>query len=459
VKPNRYPGLFAAAGFAAFIIALSVPDSRLRAEAVTLPLEVEVAVLAAAAVDSSDAQPVAIARAEAVTWSDGCLGVLTPGVACTLALVEGYVAWVTAGTQGYRYHTNLDGSSVLLGATIDADVISTSPLPEGALPRAIDVGVIRGSIPTPGSIGLLVLLDTTPPEAITSELLAGGCAVESLATLQEETWHIWIPGAPAPINAAFPASTLGPLTPFFVRCAAVAPQPASTVEPTAPSQLMYFETLPPGSELPSGAECAQLVHQAPEVRSNNTVYNQTRGFGDQLPIDGASDAFQQEYSARVDGDFVGTTDEIIQWASCKWGFDEDISRAKAWTESAWRQWLGGDSTSSSSSCSRIGMIAPCDQSWGLMQVKGTVHEGTYPRARVSTAFNLDYALAWQRACLEGDFTWLTDTGAEQSGEYRAGELWGCLGAWFSGTWNTAGSTEYQDRAWGNLQSRPWEDLQ
>ena len=27
-------------------------------------------------------------------------------------------------------------------------------------------------------------------------------------------------------------------------------------------------------------------------------------------------------------------------------------------------------------------------------------------SRQSTPFNVDYALAWQRACFDGDFTWL-----------------------------------------------------
>ena len=31
----------------------------------------------------------------------------------------------------------------------------------------------------------------------------------------------------------------------------------------------------------------------------------------------------------VDGDFAGTTDQLIQWAACKWGIDEDIVRAPA----------------------------------------------------------------------------------------------------------------------------------
>ena len=38
---------------------------------------------------------------------------------------------------------------------------------------------------------------------------------------------------------------------------------------------------------------------------------------------------------RVTGNFTGTTDEIIQWAACKWGIDEDIVRAQMAKESWW----------------------------------------------------------------------------------------------------------------------------
>ena len=43
------------------------------------------------------------------------------------------------------------------------------------------------------------------------------------------------------------------------------------------------------------------------------------------------------YVSRVDGNFTGTTDEILQWGACKWGFDEDLVRAIAATETWWKQ--------------------------------------------------------------------------------------------------------------------------
>lgn len=179
----------------------------------------------------------------------------------------------------------------------------------------------------------------------------------------------------------------------------------------------HFSTLPPGSALPSGAECASRVRRASwEPRPENNPANQTRGHVTGAIIDGASDAFNARVSGKIDGDFTGTTDEIIQWGACKWGFDEDIVRAVAVVESWWTQSTVGDNGAS----------------YGLLQVRGTVHLDTFPLSRDSTAYNVDYSLAWRRACYEGEFTWLN--GSSKGGGYAKGDEWGCVGAWFSGDW-------------------------
>ena len=43
------------------------------------------------------------------------------------------------------------------------------------------------------------------------------------------------------------------------------------------------------------------------------------------------------YTSHVSGNFVGSTDEIIQWAAWKWGVDEDVIRSVAVTESDWHR--------------------------------------------------------------------------------------------------------------------------
>ena len=86
-------------------------------------------------------------------------------------------------------------------------------------------------------------------------------------------------------------------------------------------------------------------------------------------------------------------------------------------------------------------------------MKKSVHIGTYPISAASTAFNLDYSLAWRRACYEGDFTWLNDPG--KRGGYGAGDEWGCMGGWFSGDWYDGGAQDYINKVRGHYSSQIW----
>ena len=53
-------------------------------------------------------------RFEAVTWRDSCMGVVTPGVGCLEVITPGYRIVLEAGGAQYEYHTNQDGSRVVL---------------------------------------------------------------------------------------------------------------------------------------------------------------------------------------------------------------------------------------------------------------------------------------------------------------------------------------------------------
>jgi autotransporter family porin len=217
------------------------------------------------------------------------------------------------------------------------------------------------------------------------------------------------------------------------------------------ADVRYFPTLPPGSALPSGAACAEQVRRSPwEPRPDNSAANQmlgTRG----VRVDGADHELGSEIAQRIDGDFTGTTDEILQWGACKWGFDENITRARAVQESSWRQAKQSDDTNLPRLCAVIGKGAPCPQSYGILQVKGTVHNGTYPLAERSTAFNVDYAMGWLRDCYEGAFShWLGYS-------YRAGDEWGCVGAWYSGQWHDDGAKEYIEKVKRILEQQVWRN--
>ena len=211
----------------------------------------------------------------------------------------------------------------------------------------------------------------------------------------------------------------------------------------------YFATLPPGSILPSDADCAARVRRVPrEPRPDNAVANNTKG------ITGSWPTSLGPYSPRVSGGYTGTTDEILQWGACKWGLDEDIQRARAVTESSWHQSTLGDRTSDATACSKIGQSAPCYQSYGLLQVKGSVHTGTYPISQLSTAFNVDWSMAWQRSCFDGYFTWL-GTQPESTRPYAAGDIWGCVGAWYSGNWYDSLAQSYIASVKHHLQNKTW----
>jgi len=178
------------------------------------------------------------------------------------------------------------------------------------------------------------------------------------------------------------------------------------------------------------------VRPATEVRGANSTANNTKGTS---PHD--------EYP-RVTGNFTGTTDQIIQWAACKWGIDEDIARAQASKESWWFQRNLGDWTSNPSACApnhpigADGQSGLCPESVGLMQVRWQYHQAAFEgnNALNSTAYNLDYAYAMWRECFEGRVTWLNTV--ERGATYAAGDAWGCTGVWFSGRWYTQPAVDY-----------------
>ncbi len=193
-----------------------------------------------------------------------------------------------------------------------------------------------------------------------------------------------------------------------------------------------FPLLAPDSPLPSGEECAARVQRdAWEPRPENARANSTRPQGSApygmgtwftAAADGAA------YRGRVDGDFTGTTDEIIQWASCKWGFPTDLNRAQAVTETTWRQSFIGDA----------------GQSFGLYQMKRTVWGG-HPNSEVSTAFVADWAMGLRRACYDGAM-WYPQL---------RGNLDACVGVHFSGDPAEATWRAYVDEVRRYERDKPW----
>lgn len=144
--------------------------------------------------------------------------------------------------------------------------------------------------------------------------------------------------------------------------------------------------------------------------------------------------------ANITGGFRGTTDEIIQWAAHKWGIEDDIIRGVAVKESYWNQDAVGD-------WDRWGT----PRAFGLTQVRRDVNPGTYPLSRESTAFNLDYYGASLRYYYDGCADWL-------GSNYRSGDMWGAVGAWFSGRWYDDGAERYIRQVRENVVYRTWEQF-
>ncbi len=219
----------------------------------------------------------------------------------------------------------------------------------------------------------------------------------------------------------------------------------------------YFTTLAPGSPLPSDSDCTtQVQYTTWEPRPSNTTANNSVPTASQeaqiqnatwstIGIAPTGDTLLH----RVTGNFTGTTDEIYQWTACKWGIDEDIVRAEAFQESSWYQSHLGDYANGTTSCPPGTYDGTgCYHSYGILQVKYDYVPFTWPMSRDDTAFDADYAYSWIRDCYEGHVTYL-------GSGYQAGDLWGCIGFYYSGHWYDSGAISYIAKVQNWYYSKPW----
>jgi hypothetical protein len=250
---------------------------------------------------------------------------------------------------------------------------------------------------------------------------------------------------PAPSQAG-PSAVQNPLYLPVV----IAPPSANTPIPG-----QHFETLPPGSALPSDAACAAAIKSRPENKGVNATANATRG-SQSL----GTEFLPAQLASRVSGNFSGTTDEILQWVACKWGVDEDMVRAQAAVESWWHQDAKGDWTTNAANCAPghglgvDGRAGQCPESWGILQNRYPFEQSAWPGIGNSTAFNADTAYAIWRSCYEGYETWLNTV--ERGKDYAEGDAIGCMGRWFAGRWYTQPATDYMARVQDYLNQRIWE---
>jgi hypothetical protein len=223
----------------------------------------------------------------------------------------------------------------------------------------------------------------------------------------------------------------------------------------------------PQSRPLSDSAAAALVALNPENRPANRAAN------DYVPTTRQLEAF---YKAQRDGPGVHnplavyvtgrpgikdpSTDDLIQWASHKWGIPTNWVRAQVAVESYWRQSERGDLTSVDRrgfreypSFSRVPGSEHVYESVGIASEKwlpgNTIGAGTKQLRWESTAFNLDYYAATIRYYYDGDCSWCT------SG-YHAGEAWNSVGAWFSpNPWGNTGARKYIAKVQTALAQRVW----
>ena len=162
---------------------------------------------------------------------------------------------------------------------------------------------------------------------------------------------------------------------------------------------------------------------------------------------------------RVTGNFTGTTDEILQWAACKWGIDEDLVRAQAAIESWWRQDTKGDWGTDPSRCPPghglgiDGRPSPVPRKLGAAPDLATPMNSPPGRESPIPALSTPTPLMPICACYEGYEWWLNDV---ERGNSTVPAMWGCIGRWFSGRWHTQAAEGYIDRVKGYLDDRIWE---
>jgi hypothetical protein len=266
----------------------------------------------------------------------------------------------------------------------------------------------------------------------------------------------------------------------------------ATTNSSPPSSAGYFTLQPVGawSSLPTDAGCSGQVHRSTwEPRPDNTKRNHI--MPDPTAVHASFAArpvglakFDNWVLPRVDGQFTGTTDEIFQWAACKWGVSDNMLRAIAVRESTWYEYLSypsgrcvsnygcGDFITNATAdtlvyCNGLAKYGHdyqldygaglCPETFSIFGIKSWQapswgqmpdnQNGTYPFNRTSTAFAADYIGGHLRGCYEGWISWL--------GGGVSGDIWGCVGSWYSGSWHDQAGNDYVTRVQGELSNLTW----
>jgi hypothetical protein len=345
---------------------------------------------------------------------------------------------ITAQSSGTTLQYDVIGSSFSAGQAFQADDATlTSTAPAASTPSPTVTAT-----PTPTTSPT-----STPTTTPTSSSPTPTATPSSSSTTTS---------APSPSTSPTPTSSTS----------------SSTTSSSPPPSGGYFSLVPAGkfSSLPTDAQAAAMVHRSSwEPRPQNYTANHTVPPAGYVTLGYSGMQNHAAVFGRVTGNFTGTTDEIIQWAAAKWGLPDEVIRGEAVDESNWYQNLktssgapiNGDGYGDFGSCGGQGSPPPSGygtsgpSSFGLLQTKWCTLKdasasgyGGWPYTENSTAYELDLYAAVIRGCYEGWDTWL-------GGSYHSGDLWGCLGRWFSGQWYSTDANSYISRVQNFYNTKPW----
>jgi len=276
---------------------------------------------------------------------------------------------------------------------------------------------------------------------------------------------------------------------------------------SAPATCGYYGVQGVNAALPSESACAAQVNATPlpENTPGNTPYNAP-------PPDGVPSYFYQYEGggggssvpssdfAEVDGNYSGTTPDIVRVYSCEWGIDENTIFAEMVVESGWNQGTAGDYNNPPGDPSGLpvtaitpggvfsafnGMFGATGSnhydSFGILQDKVYYFWPEFPMVQQSTPFAVDVRLAQLRACMNGDSASYYNSKGSQGPAYAAAVSaaqsdpnglatgttfqpnetnlqylqWGCIGSHFSGSWYDPDSVGYNQSVASILQSQGW----
>ncbi len=99
------------------------------------------------------ADRISIVSTGPMTWNNGCMGVVIPGVLCTDVIVNGFIVKLAADGQQFEIHTNQDGTSVVDAAQLQA-TLSFVIRDAGQAIQVVNPSIPLGPTYNPGFTGL-----------------------------------------------------------------------------------------------------------------------------------------------------------------------------------------------------------------------------------------------------------------------------------------------------------------